>query len=533
MTALTSHLRPAPYSYGPLALRLLGKLGGKNRRFLRNEIALRSACNKTALAELSIELQWSGTKSVVLQGLLSNEGREAGDDSHSPGSVPIVLPLASALKLVATVAQIDVESMRSEAQPERDDDAEFGVVLKRLSRSDVTVLWTEFADGVDLKAYCCDVVSDTVCDEATSALCVICMSLASLLDLDDRPPDLATIDPLRTTSEPTTPQSRSCSSTSSVATSQRSECLKAIVKGLLYGLSVECIERDSRICAKGLYHYLLGVLTSFQEHIIRIDANGSRLFDKGAANDDAPSLLQVDSSITTASKREPAKHASLPDELGSLRPFGYFEVTTPLDMLNPFVVCEAVAEMLSEPTAKIQSNVLKMLEEVLRESINRSAYDSVGIDVKDLNAAQSAFYETLLAALCRFAATKAWNVVSGLRSAILVMIDVLGTGWAMQYEMELVHTAILSLKRSGREIPFAGVKAFQFFVSIFVSLYGKPVMWNSITCVPDILAIDKEIEISDRSDSSKFTVPCDAVLHILIVELASTKQLLRYVLALW
>ena len=123
--------------------------------------------------------------------------------------------------------------------------------------------------------------------------------------------------------------------------------------------------------------------------------------------------------------------------------------------------------------------------------------------------------------------------MSGLRSAILVMIDVLGTGWAMQYEMELVHTAILSLKRSGREIPFAGVKAFQFFVSIFVSLYGKPVMWNSITCVPDILAIDKEIEISDRSDSSKFTVPCDAVLHILIVELASTKQLLRYVLALW
>src|SRR3546814_19480472 len=30
-----SHIRPAPYPYGMLALRLLGKLGGRNRQFLR------------------------------------------------------------------------------------------------------------------------------------------------------------------------------------------------------------------------------------------------------------------------------------------------------------------------------------------------------------------------------------------------------------------------------------------------------------------------------------------------------------------
>ena len=36
MKALSIHLRPAPYPYGLLTLRLLGKLGGKNRRVLRH-----------------------------------------------------------------------------------------------------------------------------------------------------------------------------------------------------------------------------------------------------------------------------------------------------------------------------------------------------------------------------------------------------------------------------------------------------------------------------------------------------------------
>jgi len=40
MLSIASHLRPAPYPYGMLALRLLGKLGGKNRRFLGRSLAL-------------------------------------------------------------------------------------------------------------------------------------------------------------------------------------------------------------------------------------------------------------------------------------------------------------------------------------------------------------------------------------------------------------------------------------------------------------------------------------------------------------
>lgn len=40
MTALCDNLRPTPFHYGAIALRLLGKLGGRNRRFLSEPMLL-------------------------------------------------------------------------------------------------------------------------------------------------------------------------------------------------------------------------------------------------------------------------------------------------------------------------------------------------------------------------------------------------------------------------------------------------------------------------------------------------------------
>lgn len=40
MTALCDNLRPASFFYGAIALRLLGKLGGRNRRFLSEPMLL-------------------------------------------------------------------------------------------------------------------------------------------------------------------------------------------------------------------------------------------------------------------------------------------------------------------------------------------------------------------------------------------------------------------------------------------------------------------------------------------------------------
>jgi len=452
-----------------------------------------------------MECQWPLAESSILQELLSKEDAGVHQDteaSQSSRKFSIALPLDSAVRILKSAAKIDFDFLKPEEAGQ--DDSEFRGALKRVSREDLKMLWTESADDIDLTTYCHDVVKDTVSNQARSALDVLCTSLGALLDLDELPPDLTKIDE---TTNPTMDSSDQQASTrlsgSFIAMVQKTECLKAIVKGLLFGSCVESVQQDSTTCAKGVFLYFLGVLTSLREHVIRIDANGSRLSEDG-----------------------PTK-ASLSNELGSLSPFGYFELTSPFDMLNPFVLCEALAEMLSEPTRAIQSHVLKFFEEVLRESIALAESPSNGIDIDATNSAQLAFYETLLEALCRFAVTKSWNTVSGLRSAILKMIDLLGSRWAKQYEVELIHAAISSVKNAGKEIPYAGVKAFQFFVSIFVALYGKPANWDSITFVPDVLAIDKDKEILKGDDPTVLSMPSDAVLNLLIIELASTKQLVR------
>lgn len=67
MQALSRHLRPAPYPYGLLTLRLLGKLGGKNREFLRDPINVMQPSLDIPTTSLSLSLRWRLTPDGISQ----------------------------------------------------------------------------------------------------------------------------------------------------------------------------------------------------------------------------------------------------------------------------------------------------------------------------------------------------------------------------------------------------------------------------------------------------------------------------------
>lgn len=93
MQALSRHLRPAPYPYGLLTLRLLGKLGGKNRQFLRfpMELSSRSESNHA----MHVECSW----------------KHAGERAHP---IKLPLPIESCVKLLRQIVrQGDKEKLRS------------------------------------------------------------------------------------------------------------------------------------------------------------------------------------------------------------------------------------------------------------------------------------------------------------------------------------------------------------------------------------------------------------------------------------
>ena len=56
MQTLSRHLRPAPYQYGLLTVRLLGKLGGRNRQFLRDPMTIVEHQEPTTYVD--VECKW-------------------------------------------------------------------------------------------------------------------------------------------------------------------------------------------------------------------------------------------------------------------------------------------------------------------------------------------------------------------------------------------------------------------------------------------------------------------------------------------
>jgi hypothetical protein len=173
MQALSRHLRPAPYPYGLLTLRLLGKLGGKNRQFLREPLLL---CDPTdtwdPVRNLRIAYSWSG--SSLLSGL-GNMQSVAG----SVEDLTMPLPLDRALEMLKRVALSHASHDKKGTQS----------VEPRLSKKEETISWAESSrllssqiENVDFAYYCNDVMESTKDREVRASLTVVRAAMAVVLD---------------------------------------------------------------------------------------------------------------------------------------------------------------------------------------------------------------------------------------------------------------------------------------------------------------------------------------------------------------
>ncbi|KAE8707127.1 hypothetical protein F3Y22_tig00110387pilonHSYRG00919 [Hibiscus syriacus] len=119
--ALWSHLRPAPYPWGGKALQLLGKLGGRNRRFLKEPLALEFPLDKCInLAVAAVIHKDDGMGSfyrkqalkflrVCLSSQLNLPGN-ASDESYTPKHL-----------LSSLVSSVDLSWRRSETSDAKSD----------------------------------------------------------------------------------------------------------------------------------------------------------------------------------------------------------------------------------------------------------------------------------------------------------------------------------------------------------------------------------------------------------------------------
>ena len=474
MKALSIHLRPAPYPYGLLTLRLLGKLGGKNRRVLREPIAIAEPdmIAENAMESMSMEFTWSAETAT--------EGE--GDADEVAGSTfRIDLPIQRCLDLLKTsAAGGKLLSKEVDSKPR-----------------DVTALLSKDIGEIDLFGYCTDVTNETILCQVKAAIQVLRSALTKIISVSEgervggnRRVGGGTFD----------------MQTISSSLAKYDSEFKCVATGLMFGCSFTPIRDEQLQFMKGLMTSIYLVVSNNEADIVRVDANGSSL--STAPSDGDVALTEFGAT-----------------GLGSLKPFGYFEMDGPLKYTtDPLIINEALSEFLSHPSPVLIEVGLDLLKHVLELPKMFKEEDKLG-------RGSMIYFESLLSALCDRCVASDWNMRNGLYKAINMMVGSLGQSWAKRYEIEIMNVALYAMKSVPSEMSIAAVKSFGFLVQLCGNLYGKAKIDENakVPLIVDMLSLLKRSEDKPAEISPEVSKPCDDVLQMLLNELASTNHIVRYV----
>lgn len=508
MTALSSHLRPAPYPYGLLTLRLLGKLGGKNRCFLREPLDVMSF--KREDVPLSLPFEWSSGHESADEDRDEGKKDESNEATVEEAEIKITLPLQRAVEVLKLIALSSVhDEMLSQKEEETGDDTTSCVKLKW---EDFRKLRTVEPDQVDINEYCADVVAQTKGRQAEASFRVICSALAAILDVEETESDMATNRCLDSTTptehaasgngdEPIDIESQRQALRSQKA---RTATLKTICKGLMYACAIESTKEEAKIMFRGFASHVFLLIVSLSEYIKKIDSYGSQV---SADEDEADE-----------------------ESCGSY-PLGCFLLTGPFaGKANPLVLNEAIAEVLGESPESTQNVALGVIQSFVKMSRGSSkasgrARASDSLDECDV------FFESLISVLFQASLSTPWNLRSGLHKGIFLVMDGLGREWSDRFEVEAMHAAILSLKTAPKDIPVAAIQAFQFFSRVCDKLYTSPGLSRATVdgFIQDPI-LDTNVEekvYEEKKSAAKRASPSEGVIDMLVNELTSVKQIVR------
>ena len=538
MQGLTSHLRPAPYPYGLLTLRLLGKLGGKNRLWLGEPIAVLpdSLKDGTNIPKLSVEGIWDGTLED------SDDMEVEGEDSGESFAIPLPIVKATAiLRAVACApdATIDVDASKlQKAGSEssfRDSD---GFLSPSFYNS------SEDIGGVHLPSYCADVLEATKHEQASSALAVLRSALSVTVDLPATSSSVeengieikfariggvsADDDDENSEDEKSDPTQEEPSAKTSLITSPtvQSGTFAHIVRGLFYATQVPDLRDEAKVLLVGLAIHMLLISESHREHIVPVDGDGKRaeLF-YGHPEEDEEKSEEGGTNAGGGQRRVQVANG----KIHSLPPFGNFRFEGDLkDKVSCFLINDVIAAMLCEGGG-VKDMAIELIGELVEISRRASEKASAAKDEQDELPAEpcgSLFLESLLSSLLGNLLASSWPCRAGIYHGIVKLIQVLSSGsddndessasaaevdFVALYEFELVHAALFCLRDCPRESPLAAKEALEFYFEVWSILYG-PILTNKTGAsdndtIRDCIFVENEPE--DMNDLGAF-VPTES-----------------------
>lgn len=530
MKALSTHLKPAPYPYGLLTLRLLGKLGGKNRRVLREPMDIKDPITfEDHRDQLRLSFRWHGEEKSANDAQMgtSVNGQTHGTKRSLPLSIDRCVQIIKQILLLSEIVQ-NVENFTPSNQT---TDACAPLLWK-----DNEKLWDIRIEDTDLLPYCLDVMSTTQKQQAESALEVLRVALSEMItvgEIDFQSYDfsVAPQGPIHeTTQNHDVVRGWNASHSSKIVFDKDFELVGF---GLMLGCAIESISDASLQFAKGFLTNTFAVVISHQFCFVRIDANGSTM----------------GSEITKSGTTEGSD--IFEEDLGSLKPFGYFEQRGDLEnSTNPLIVNKSLAELLAQSSSRAKEVGLILLRHLLNLpnvfNLPRSLDRRIP---EEIHRGSLVFFESLLSALCEKCIVTKWNRRDGLYSGICLLLQDMGGKWGRKYEIEVMNVALFSLKSVPKEMSMASVKAFEFTIQVCTILYGMVTVPDQHGIIFDVFtskgeAMEEalngenpsELASTKTKDGDNQTMndaatplfhPCEDVIQVLITEMASTKNILR------
>ncbi len=532
-----------------MTLRLLGKLGGKNRRFLRelSDVVLPEDMQDPD-STLSVEYFWNVARNQASEESVANQNDQVRLDL-SPTKFSFPLPLDRAVLALRIIALSPPCNTLSPGQH-----SDLTIERERLRWSDSSKLWTSKIETIDLMSYCSDVMKKTKRSQADAALAVVRCALAATLAVAKCNMDDVLIEDTQTSAcgenEPLTFESLDFPVQGQTANSKeiRSQGLqlKRMGVGLMYGCLIPSTHKEACRLLTGFETHLFLIVMSHQQHFVRIDANGSPSFSSPDVHTESDNKESVDQTRDGDSERseqtrsedvgrdehsEPQKDRSeSTGKLGPLKPFGYFRQAGPLEgMADPLVINEAIAEFLSETSTSAIQVGLESVSRLIRLAKQTFPHGEVpgayawrwGLTV---------FFENLLSTLFQACVSVTWNRRYGIQEGICEVLGGFGKEWSIKYELEIMTVALFSVKSACSEVANSSVEALEFFVRISFLMYG----WDESSLCKDGFIHDMFACLSGEKEQrgatsvkSQLGRPSEAVLLLLLAELPSTKQLVR------
>ena len=435
--ALSEHLKPMPYAYGLLCMRLLGKLGGVNRLFIRELINYKPDVGP---GEPSFGGQGGGSLALRCEWHVDDaDAADGPDGSTRDMSFSLPFPLERAVQVLRQVAAapgIAVAGTDGAGAGVRGEEARPPPV------PDVVGLISADARDLDLNSFTVARLEETKRGQSRSSFDVVRAALSALVDVDVDGGGAAAFSVCTGVDESSDADAGEVESAIQEGDGYNAD-FSLVCRGLFAASVLDHLKGDALVLLKGLGTHIFFFLCVNRDRITRINCDGCEVDPFHQGTDGARQKLDYG----------PSNHIA-DGKIHSLNAIGNFRLGGRLGGgVDPFIFNETLARAFACEDADLSSRaateVMNHVIDVYHETREKVRAQAAAGDETQSSFWGDVLFENLVSKMCEVLFNISWDHRPGLMSGLFELITKMGLEWSKQFEVEVRNSIRSPFKDGG------------------------------------------------------------------------------------